>query len=239
MVEELATQEKQEVTVYDTGTHVVKILEDHMEGAYYLDEIAVQASVYQSFQENSGNRYRPNHEIGQSSQRTRGESNLQSASAYDEVLAQQCQLLEDCSADALESTINHPGDGVNTTESSTRNAGSSSNGNPRLVIREDNIDSDSMSYEMCHLQIKLQKTEVDHFALLPLLPFALHHSLVEGKQEPQTLVVGFGRKNGWSASPPPPESTAFTGSIRRRPFAHIQIPHTLPLPPHLATPQTP
>ncbi|XP_042451475.1 E3 ubiquitin-protein ligase BIG BROTHER-like [Zingiber officinale] len=147
MVEELATQEKQEVTVYDTGTHVVKILEDHMEGAYYLDEIAVQASVYQSFQENSGNRYRPNHEIGQSSQRTRGESNLQSASAYDEVLAQQCQLLEDCSADALESTINHPGDGVNTTESSTRNAGSSSNGNPRLVIREDNIDSDSMSYE--------------------------------------------------------------------------------------------
>ncbi|KAG6516991.1 hypothetical protein ZIOFF_020368 [Zingiber officinale] len=182
MVEELATQEKQEVTVYDTGTHVVKILEDRMEGAYYLDEIAVQASVYQSFQENSGNRYRPNHEIGQSSQRTRGESNLQSASAYDEVLAQQCQLLEDCSADALESTINHPGDGVNTTESSTRNAGSSSNGNPRLVIREDNIDSDSMSYEMCHLQIKLQKTEVDHFALPPLLPFALHHSLVEGKQ---------------------------------------------------------
>lgn len=73
---------------------------------------SLQASVYQSFLENSGNRYRPNHEIGQSSQRTRGESNLQSVSAYDEALAQQYQLLEDCSADAPESTINYPEDGT-------------------------------------------------------------------------------------------------------------------------------
>lgn len=77
----------------------------------FLCTYSLQASVYQSFQENSGNRYRPNHEIGQSSRRTRGESNLQPASAYDEALAQQFQLLEDCSTDVLESTINHPEDG--------------------------------------------------------------------------------------------------------------------------------
>lgn len=46
---ELATQEKQEVTVHHTGTHVVKVLEDHMEGAYYLDEIAIQVSSLSVF----------------------------------------------------------------------------------------------------------------------------------------------------------------------------------------------
>lgn len=49
MVVEHATQEKHEVTVHHTGTHVVQILEDHMEGAYYLDEIAVQVSSLSVF----------------------------------------------------------------------------------------------------------------------------------------------------------------------------------------------
>ncbi|XP_074568642.1 uncharacterized protein LOC141825154 [Curcuma longa] len=144
---ELVIEEKQEVTVNHARSHVVNILEDQIEGTYNLDEIAVQAILYQSLQENSGDRYRPNHEIGQSSQSTHGGSNLHSVSAYDEALAQQYQLLEDCSADAPESAINHSEDGENTAGLSTLDAGSTSTDNPNPVIRDDNIDTDAMSYE--------------------------------------------------------------------------------------------
>ncbi|KAG6478386.1 E3 ubiquitin-protein ligase BIG BROTHER-like [Zingiber officinale] len=147
MAVELVIEEKPEVTVNHTRSLVVNILEDHMEGTYNLDEVAFQASLYQSFQENSGDRDRPNHEIGQSSQSSHGGSNLHSVSAYDEALAQQYQFLENCSADAPESTINHSEDGENTTELSTLNAGSTSTDNPNPVIRDDNVDTDAMSYE--------------------------------------------------------------------------------------------
>ncbi|WOL19160.1 E3 ubiquitin-protein ligase [Canna indica] len=144
MVIELPIDEKQEVTIHHARNPGPNILEENIEDPYLnLDDVAVQAMIYLSLQENSHNNQ--SNASGSGSQSNHGIS----LRNHDEALARQYQLLEDWSADASQNVLHEPQSGENTPESSssTMSGGSSSTDTHEGVTRQDSVNPDDMSYE--------------------------------------------------------------------------------------------
>ncbi|RRT85097.1 hypothetical protein B296_00002568 [Ensete ventricosum] len=165
MAMEFETKGKKEVNVHYMNVPVPYVVEENFGGYFHshddlawAEELQNQEGMYRSFQRNvhsdisedsssAGSRLHNGHNRSIGESNSSGTARFESQLALDEAFARELQELENQLADTSLGEITKIEANITPAQSSTANAEHNSASQSSQVVREDDIDPDSMSYE--------------------------------------------------------------------------------------------